>query len=81
MKWFRNVFLPSLEERYNAKSGKMWLTEKQVAVCMRYMECRKGRIRGCMECDINEKTYVIQIAPNGCAAFYIMKNGRIVSHT
>lgn len=80
MKWFRNVFLPSLEERYNARSGKMWLTEKQVAVCMRYMEFSRS-VKGSMEYNIDEKTYIIQIAPNGCAAFHIMKNGWIVSHT
>ena len=35
MKWFENVFLPSLEERYNQRNGKMWLTEKQADVCQK----------------------------------------------
>ena len=36
MKWFKTEFLPSLEERYNQRNGKMWLTVKQTNVCKDY---------------------------------------------
>lgn len=40
MNWFINVFLKSLDERFE-KSSNIWLTEKQVQVCERYMEQSK----------------------------------------
>jgi len=69
MKWFTTVFLPSLEERYKSR-GKLWLTAKQTDVCDRYME--PGTLRGQRRLKVGDKTYCIQIAPNGCANFYIM---------
>ena len=80
MKWFKTVFLPSLEERYNQRNGKMWLTEKQAGVCQTYME-PSAHIKGQYCMDIDNKRYSIQIAKNGCAAFHIMVDGWIVSHT
>lgn len=79
MKWFITVFLPSLEERYNQRGGKLWLTAKQVDVCRRYMEY--GAMRGQMYYDCGDKSYRLQIAPNGCGHFYIMVNGWTVSKT
>lgn len=72
MKWFINTFLVSLEERYIDR-GKLWLTAKQVDVCRRYMEY--GNLRGQMYLDVDNKHYGIQIAPNGCASFYVFQNG------
>lgn len=80
MKWFETVFIPSLEERYNQRNGKMWLTEKQVGVCKNYME-PSSKIKGLFSIEIDGKRYSIQIAKNGCASFHIMVNGWIVSHT
>lgn len=39
MKWFKNVFFPSLIEKIE-KSDKsyIWLSERQTAICYRYME-------------------------------------------
>ena len=73
MNWFINVFLESLEGRYIARKGKMWLTSKQVDVCRQYMN--PGYLKGQMFLDVNDKHYSIQIAPNGCAAFHVMKDG------
>jgi len=69
MKWFLEVFLPSLEDRYS-KRGKLWLTAKQVKVCKLYMEYAAAR--GNMYIDSNGKRYFISIAPNGCASFGII---------
>lgn len=80
MKWFETVFLPSLEERYNDRKGKLWLTANQVDVCKRYMNY-SAYIKGAMEYTIEDKMYSIKIAHNGCAAFHILINGWIVSHT
>ena len=38
MKWFTDTFLRSLEEKYNQRGGKLWLTKKQADICRRYME-------------------------------------------
>ena len=80
MKWFESVFLPSLEERYNQRNGKMWLTSKQADVCKRYMN-PSSSVRGCFTHGTSDKLYTIQVAPNGCASFSILVNGWIVSHT
>lgn len=80
MKWFETVFLPSLEDRYNQRGGKMWLTEKQTDVCLNYM-APSSSVRGCFSHDIGEKHYSIQVARNGCASFHIMVNGWQVAHT
>ena len=37
MAWFYETFLPSLFDRAGAEKG-MWLSQKQTAVCTRYME-------------------------------------------
>ena len=37
MKWFKEVFLPSLADGMRINQSR-WITEKQVAVCLRYME-------------------------------------------
>lgn len=37
MKWFTEVFLKSLDERFNGTT-KIWLTEKQVDICRKYMK-------------------------------------------
>lgn len=37
MKWFTEVFLKSLDERFSGTTN-IWLTEKQVDVCRRYMK-------------------------------------------
>lgn len=74
MNWFEGVFLPSLEDRYNQRNGKMWLTEKQTDVCRNYMEYSRY-IRGAMDYVIGEKRFHIQIAPNGCAALHITLDG------
>lgn len=79
MKWFRTVFLPSLEERYNKSKGNIWLTRKQTDVCRNYMEF--GTIKGHMYIDIDNKRYSIQIAPNGCSSFCILVDGWIVEST
>lgn len=79
MKWFTDTFLRSLEERYNQRGGKLWLTKKQADVCRRYMEF--GAVRGAMQHREDDKTYCIQIAPNGCASFHIMLDGWAVQHT
>lgn len=71
MKWFKDTFLPSLEERYNARNGKLWLTKKQVAVCRNYMTF-SNTVRGAMHFESGEKIYCIQIAPNGCASFHVV---------
>lgn len=80
MKWFETVFLPSLEERYNKRNGKMWLTEKQADICQNYM-IPSAHIRRQFSHEIGNKRYSIQVAPNGCAAFHIMVDGWEVSHT
>lgn len=49
MKWFEEVFFPSLIERYE-KSGKFKLSEKQTDICFRYMKSTKY-IDFCMEFD------------------------------
>ena len=74
MKWFKTVFLPSLEEQYNKRGGKMWLTKKQTDVCRSYMDA-SYTVRGCYYYVLGNKKYTIQIAPNGCAHFSIMVNG------
>ena len=80
MKWFKTVFLPSLEERYNQRNGNMWLTAKQTDVCRNYMEY-SSTVRGSMYIEIGNKRFSIQIAPNGCARLSIMVNGWIVKTT
>lgn len=80
MKWFTGTFIPSLEERYNRRNGKLWLTAKQVDICRRYMEFSQT-VRGAMHYAEGDKMYCIQIAPNGCAVFHIMVNGWIVQST
>ena len=37
MKWFKEVFLPSIANGLNLNQSK-WITEKQVDVCLRYMK-------------------------------------------
>lgn len=74
MKWFETVFLPSLEEQYNQRNGKMWLTEKQVSICKRYMEYSQ-HIKGALSYKAGSKRYSVQIAPNGCAAFHVENTG------
>lgn len=37
MKWFEEVFLPSLIAEMKVGQSR-WITEKQVAVCFKYME-------------------------------------------
>ena len=37
MKWFKEVFLPSLADGMSVNQSR-WITEKQVAVCFKYME-------------------------------------------
>lgn len=37
MKWFTEVFLKSLDEKFSSTSN-IWLTEKQVNVCRKYMK-------------------------------------------
>lgn len=74
MKWFKEIFLPSLEDRYISRGKRLWLTEKQVDICANYM-IPSSSVRGCMYIDIGEKHYSIQIAPNGCAAFHVYVNG------
>ena len=69
MNWFINTFLASLEDRYT-KKGKLWITEKQVSVCRKYMHL--GSLKGQMFIDSKDKRYMIQIAPNGCANFFIL---------
>ena len=75
MKWFDTVFLPSLEERYRQR-GKLWLTAKQASVCKNYMK-PSSSVRGCYTYKMGEKkSYSIQVAPNGCAAFHVYVDGR-----
>lgn len=38
MKWFIEVFIPSLESRMKNGACDCWITEKQVAVCRKYMK-------------------------------------------
>lgn len=39
MKWFKEVFIKSLDEKFNEKqSGSIWITEKQVSICLKYMK-------------------------------------------
>lgn len=73
MSWFTGTFLPSLEDRYNARGGKLWLTKKQADVCRRYMDF--GAVRGAMQHREGGKLYCIQLAPNGCAHFFILLGG------
>ena len=80
MKWFETVFLPSLEERYNQRNGKMWLTVNQADVCRNYMT-PSSYIRGHFSHEIGSKRFSVQVAPNGCAAFHIMIDGWEVNHT
>jgi hypothetical protein len=80
MKWFKTVFLPSLEERYNQRNGKMWLTEKQVNVCKNYM-VGSPTVHGVFSIEIGNKMYSIHIGKHGCASFLIMIDGWTVSHT
>ena len=79
MKWFLETFIPSLEERYkNRKNSKpIWLTAKQTSICKRYMN-PSNAVRGTYTLEVGENTYCIQSAPNGCAAFSILKNGWII---
>ena len=37
MKWFKEVFLPSIASGLNINQSK-WITEKQVSICLRYMK-------------------------------------------
>lgn len=80
MKWFEEVFLPSLEEGYNKRNGKMWLTKKQSDVCHNYM-LPSNCVRGHFFYEIGNKRYSIQTATNGCSALHIMVDGWEVSHT
>lgn len=70
-RWSSGVFLPSLEEKYSQRNGKLWLTAKQVSVCRRYMQFSET-VRGAMHYVAEDKMYCIQIAPNGCAAFHVL---------
>lgn len=79
MSWFTGTFLPSLEDRYNARGGKLWLTKKQADVCRRYMDF--GAVRGAMQHREGGKLYCIQLAPNGCAHFFILLGGWTVQRT
>ena len=47
MKWFEEVFFPSLVARYNEK-GSFKLSDKQTDICRRYMKDTKN-IRFCQE--------------------------------
>lgn len=79
MKWFVNEFLPSLEERYRQRGGKLWLTAKQANVCKCYMHGIKTAYRGCYGLNVGEKQYVIQVAPNGCVSFMVLANGWVTA--
>ena len=74
MKWFLDNFLASLETRYFERNGKMWLTAKQTDVCRRYMNL-SPLARGLYVITANGLEYYAQTAPNGCAHFYIMRDG------
>ena len=42
MKWFENVFFPSLIEKIEkANKSYIWLSERQTAICYRYMKVSK----------------------------------------
>lgn len=75
--WFFDTFLPSLEERYKQRGGKLWLTKKQTDICRREMR-GSNTVRGAYETEHAGKVYGVQIAPNGCGRFWIMENGFII---
>ena len=67
MKWFLDVFLPSLFDRAKKSSGQMWITEKQTSICVRYMTACK-KVKGHYSIVWNDRNVDIQISPkNGCA--------------
>lgn len=37
MKWFRETFIPSFDERLEDRNG-IYITEKQADICLRYMK-------------------------------------------
>lgn len=47
MKWFKNVFIKSLDEQFDLKDNSnhrefacssIWISEKQVSICLKYMK-------------------------------------------
>lgn len=62
MKWFTEVFLKSLDERFEGKNS-IWLTEKQVAVCCRYM--KESRYFSFLYIVVGDWQYSLEIMKKG----------------
>lgn len=61
MKWFEEVFFPSLVERYE-RQGEFKLSDKQVDICARYMKdtknvdfCQEFNGYGIWQCHYSSK--------------------------
>ena len=72
MKWFKTVFLPSLTENMTLNQSR-WITEKQVDVCLRYMQpdpwspCRHYQIK------VDGQWYILSVMKKGYGRLTIMQ--------
>ena len=72
MKWFKEVFLPSIADGLTVNhNSPRWITEKQVAICLRYMKpdpyspCDKYQIK------VNGIWYFLYVKKKGYGGLYI----------
>jgi len=79
MWWFEEVFLAGLELKYNERQGRLWLTTRQVGICMEYMKWADEHDN--LYFDHDGKRYVVQVTPKGKGVMSIWKNGAKVLHT
>ena len=62
MKWFKEVFLPSITEGMPINSSR-WITEKQAAICLRYMQ--QDKWFGGYQIKVNGLWYSVSVMKKG----------------
>lgn len=73
-KWFDNVFLKSLFECIGTNNVR-WLTAKQTAVCIQYMECKTVRIKNAYDEYYVHDNYMYVWDGRSVSLSYSKKNG------
>lgn len=72
MKWFKEVFLPSLTENMTINQSR-WITEKQVDICLRYMKPDPWSPCRHYEIQVDGVWYVLSVMKKGYGSLTIMQ--------
>ena len=65
MKWFTDVFLKSFDSRFDAGKIQVWLSEKQDAVCRKYM--KESRCFDFLHVETEKYQYTLSYTKKGFA--------------